>query len=148
MANPFVSGISSDAPKSNINTLPTFKEYAWDFENDRFIFEHGDHKIVTENEALKVWIYKTLKTERWRYRIYDNSYGIELEKYIGTHANNKTNAAEIEQYIKEALLINPYIKAVDKVQTSIEKDALHYNIYLTTIYGALNVKSPRQKVNK
>ena len=135
MANPFVSGSAEAATEEN--SLPTFTEYAWDFENDRFLYESGQHKIVTENEALKVWIYKTLKTERWRYLAYDNAYGLELERFIGAYTNNAGNAVEIEQYISEALLINPYIKSVDDIQYSIEGDALAYKISLTTIYGAM-----------
>ena len=135
MANPFVSGSATVGTEEN--SLPTFTEYAWDFENDRFLYESGQHKIVTENEALKVWIYKTLKTERWRYLAYDNAYGLELERFIGAYTNNAGNAVEIEQYISEALLINPYIKSVDDIQYSIEGDALAYKISLTTIYGAM-----------
>lgn len=136
MANPFVSG-STAAAGPEENSLPTFTEYAWDFENDRFMYESGQHKIVTENEALKVWIYKTLKTERWRYLAYDNAYGIELEQFIGTCTNNAGNAVEIEQYISEALLINPYIKSIDDIQYSLNGDALKYEISLMTIYGAM-----------
>ncbi|WP_196591303.1 DUF2634 domain-containing protein [Pectinatus frisingensis] len=141
MSNPFVAGTSDSATTTDNSKLPTYTEYAWDFANDRFMYNMGQHKIVTENEALKVWIYKTLKTERWRYLAYDNAYGIELEKFIGTHTNNSDSAGEIEQYIKEALLINPYIKSIDKIQAGINNDELSYDIYLTTIYGALNVKS-------
>ncbi len=135
MANPFVSG--STAAATEENSLPVFTEYAWDFENDRFMYESGQHKVVVENEALKVWIYKTLKTERWRYLAYDNAYGIELEQFIGTRTNNAGNAGEIEQYISEALLINPYIKSIDDIQFSLDGDALAYEISLTTIYGAM-----------
>ena len=136
MSNPFVSGSVAEATTEE-NSLPVFTEYAWDFENDRFMYESGQHKIVTENEALKVWIYKTLKTERWRYLAYDNAYGIELEQFIGTRTNNAGNAGEIEQYISEALLINPYIKSIDDIQFSLDGDALKYEISLTTIYGAM-----------
>lgn len=131
MSNPFVSGSSAKAS----STLDVFKEYAWDFDSDHFIFENGQHKIVTENEAIKVWIYKTLKTERWRYLAYDNAYGIELEQFIGAYTNNSTNATMIEQYIKEALLINPYITSVDSVKATIDGDKLSYSISLTTVYG-------------
>ncbi|WP_196606491.1 DUF2634 domain-containing protein [Pectinatus frisingensis] len=141
MSNPFVSGTSNSIASIINNNLPIYTEYAWDFANDRFIYNMGQHKIVTENEALKVWIYKTLKTERWHYLAYDNAYGIELEKFIGTHTNNSDSAGEIEQYIKEALLINPYIKSIDKIQAGVNDDKLSYAIYLTTIYGTLNVKS-------
>lgn len=140
MGNPFVSG-NTDNVATTENSLPTFTEYAWDFVNDQFIFENGSHKIVAENEALKVWIYKTLKTERWRYRAYDNAYGIELEQFIGTRTNNSASAGEIEQYISESLLINPYIKSIDDIQATIDGDTLTYTIALTTVYGSLKVSS-------
>jgi len=140
MGNPFVSG-NTDNVATTENSLPTFTEYAWDFVNDQFIFENGSHKIVAENEALKVWIYKTLKTERWRYRAYDNAYGIELEQFIGTRTNNSASAGEIEQYISESLLINPYIKSIDDIQAAIDGDTLTYTIALTTVYGSLKVSS-------
>ena len=139
MGNPFVSGNTDNVAIEN--SLPTFTEYAWDFVNDQFMFANGSHKIVTENEALKVWIYKTLKTERWRYRAYDNAYGIELEQFIGAYTNNSDNAGEIEQYISEALLINPYIKSIDDIQARIDSDTLTYTIALTTIYGSLIASS-------
>lgn len=139
MSNPFVSG--STAAVEEENSLPVFTEYAWDFVNDKFFYEFGKHKIVTENEALKVWIYKTLKTERWRYLAYDNDYGIELEQFIGKRTNNAASAGEVEQYISEALLVNPYIQSIEEIQYSIEGDALAYKISLTTIYGDLIVSS-------
>jgi hypothetical protein len=133
MSNPFVSGSSTAAT----STLDTFQEFAWDFDNDCFIFESGKHKIVTENEAIKVWIYKVLKTERWRYLAYDNCYGIELEQFIGAYVNDDVNAADIEQYIREALLINPYITSLDDIDASIDGDSLSYTISLTTVYGSM-----------
>jgi len=140
MSNPFVSGTTT-ANNTVTDSLDTFQEYAWDFDNDCFIFENGKHKIVTENEAMKVWIYKTLKTERWRYRAYDNAYGIELEQFIGASANNADNAAEVERYINESLLINPYIKSIDSIIFTNESDVLEFTIELTTIYGPLMVSS-------
>lgn len=137
MSNPFVSGTSSSTDNTSTDNLPLFQEYAWDFNNDCFIFESGKHKIVTENEALKVWIYKVLKTERWRYLAYDNCYGVELEQFIGKYTNNQDSAGEVEQYIIEALLINPYIKSVDSVEATISGDKLSYVIALTTIYGSM-----------
>lgn len=134
MANPFVSGSSTT---QGANVLPIFQEYAWDFDKDCFIFADGRHKIVTENEALKVWIYKTLKTERYRYRAYDSSYGIELEQFIGKHTNDRPTAQKVKRYIDAALLVNPYIVSVDDIQFTIEKDLLQLDIALITIYGQM-----------
>ena len=54
MSNPFVSGSSV----TTADTLDVFQEFAWDFDHDCFLFENGKHKIVTENDAIEVWIYK------------------------------------------------------------------------------------------
>lgn len=133
MANPFVAGATSaDTVENN---LPEYKEYAWDFENDTFIYENGQHKIVTQNEALKIWVYKALKTERWRYLAYDNSYGIELEQFVGASTNSNENSIIIAQYITETLLINPYIKSIDSIIAAIDGDKLSYKIAITSIYG-------------
>lgn len=139
MSNPFVSGSTEETEEEH--SLPTYVEYAWDFAKDKFLYKSGKHKIVTENEALKVWIYKTLQTERWRYLAYDNAYGIELEQFIGARTNNNTSAGEVEQYITEALLVNPYIKSIEDIQYSISGDALSYQISLTTIYGSMIASS-------
>lgn len=138
MSNPFVSGVATaETAAAEEKSLPVFREYAWDFENNRFLREGGTHKIVTENEALKVWIYKALKTERWRYQVYDNDYGIELEQFIGKRTNNAPSAMEIKRFISEALLANPYIKTIDDIQFSLENDNLSYEISLTTVYGSM-----------
>ena len=64
--------------------LPLFEQPAWDFNNDKFIYDgNGFHVIVTGKEALKVWIYKALKTERYSYIAYSWQYGIELHPFIG-----------------------------------------------------------------
>ena len=139
MSNPFLTGNIDNIADTN-NELPIFIEYAWDFINNHFLLDtKGNYKIVKENEAMKVWIYKTLKTERWRYLVYDNSYGIELEKFIGAYINNNASNDEIKQYIIEALSVNPYIKTIDRIDATINNDTLIYEIELSTIYGKLKV---------
>ena len=138
MSNPFVSGIAASSAAEDTD-LDTFTEYAWDFESNCFIFENGAHKIVAENEALKVWIYKTLKTERWRYRAYDNSYGGELEQFIGKSPNNADSALEVQRFIAECLSVNPYIQSIDSVTFTNDVDILDFTIELTTVYGNLTV---------
>ena len=74
MANPFIAGPQSD----NLTKAShkTFREFAWDFERNDFIRDdNGQYIILEGNAALKVWIYKCLMTERYRYRAYfDESY--------------------------------------------------------------------------
>ena len=56
MADPFVAMNSIQAANRN-ESLPLFVEYGYDFDKQCFRYdEKGQNLMVTENEALKVWI--------------------------------------------------------------------------------------------
>ena len=118
--------------------LPLYKEYAWNFEMDKFIYDNtGNHVLVEGNEAIKVWIYKALKTERFRYTAYSWQYGIELKKFIGKVMSVGERISEFKRAIIECLMVNPYIKSIDSITITQEKTKLICKINLTTVYGEL-----------
>ena len=102
--NPFLAMEKQEVTTEE--TLPLLKEFAWDFEHDTFLYNNnGTIKVVSENEALKVWIYKVLKTERYRHEAYfhgvynlESSYGVELEQYIGSYSNTQKAGTLICQF--------------------------------------------------
>ena len=137
MSNPFVSGVTPSI-QDELESLPLFQEYDWDFDNDTFVYdENNKHVIVYKNEALKVWIYHALKTERNMYRAFDQVFGCDMWQYIGNHANDAESASVIKQYIIECLQINPYIKSIDDINAIMEDDVVTFEIYLTTSYGKM-----------
>ena len=70
MSNPFMKGNTPSSIDVNKN-LPLCKELAWDFQRDTYQYDrNGNHKYVTGNDAIKVWVWKTLRVERYRYRAY------------------------------------------------------------------------------
>lgn len=142
--NPFIFG--SENTKNTAASLPVLKEYAWDFEADTFLYNTDKTPvIVSENDALKVWIYKAVKTERFRYEAYKHGirnnkaeYGTELERFIGTHANNENSAVLVRRYIEEGLSVNPYIERINGVTVeSAAKDTLVLVVDLTSVYGPM-----------
>jgi hypothetical protein len=133
---PFISNI--DEIKVD-NTFPMYKEVAWDFKNNIPILENGDFKIIEGNNAIKVWIYKALLTPRYSYSIYSWNYGSELMDLIGKAYTPSLTKEEAKRYIKEALLINPYILEVTVVDTSFNNGVLSADIKLLTIYGESEV---------
>ena len=142
--NPFLAMEKQEVTTEE--TLPLLKEFGWDFVHDTFLYNsNGTLKEVIENEALKVWIYKALKTERYRHEAYlhgiynlESSYGVELEQYIGTYSNTNKTATLICKKIKECLSINPYIKTIDYVKiVDIDGDKLTIQLQITSIYGNL-----------
>lgn len=120
--------------------LPLYKEVAWDFENNVPRLKNGEYEIVAENEAIKTWVYKALKTERFRYLIYSWNFGSEIDSLIGQSYTPNLTKAECIRYIEEALLINPYIKAITEVEVSFSEGHLSVSGHLETIYGETEIE--------
>ena len=58
---------AKETDKLELNSL---KEIGWDFEKDEPLFKDNNFVVVEGIEALKVWVYKTIKTTRFKYLIY------------------------------------------------------------------------------
>lgn len=133
---PFVGSVSGTASTSTDEDLPLLTEYAWDFEQDKFLYDgNGHHIVVTGQEALKVWIYKALKTERYEHEAYSWSYGVELKPFIGKVMGVKERYSELRRVIVECLMVNPYIKSIDKVEFEHAGTLVTCRITLTSVYG-------------
>ena len=133
---PFINNI--DTVKID-NTFPIYREVAWDFEKDVPILQNGTFKIVEKNEAIKVWIYKAILTQRYNHSIYSWNYGSELMDLIGKPYTPELTKAEAKRYIKEALLINPYILEVNILDINFKGCLLSVDIKVLTIYGESEV---------
>ena len=133
---PFIS------PPPNLeesNNFPLYREIAWDFKKNEPIIENGEFKIVEGNEAIKVWVYKSLLTANKEFSIYSWDYGTELYNLIGKPYTRSLVESEAKRYIEEALLINPYILEVNVIDSNFEDWSLTCNIKITTIYGESEV---------
>ena len=118
------------------NTLPIPKDIAIDFEIGNPIIENNDFVIVERDEAIKVWCYYALKTNKDRFIIYSPQYGSTLEDLIGNNYVD-TYKYELEKRASDCLLVSPYIKSVDKVEINFDSETgeLTGDIYITTIYA-------------
>lgn len=120
--------------------LPLLKEYDWDFDENKFRYDgNGHRKIVEGAEAVKVWVYKALATERFQYEAYSWQYGIELKPFIGLVMGVGERISELKRIIIECLMVNPYIQSVDSIDFSQEGTKATVIILLTTIYGEVSV---------
>jgi hypothetical protein len=133
---PFLNPVVSQAAASK---LDTFREYAWDFKNNCLQLVNGAPVVVEKNEALKVWMYKALTTPRYRYVGYSWNYGHELEGVIGTTFTPQAVQSEAERYVREALLVSPYIKSVPSVDVAMDGDELTISAQVETVYGEVSI---------
>lgn len=69
---PFID-FSAVAAAAEKKELPLFREYAYDFENNCLLKKDGKTYLIEGNEALKIWIYKALYTQRYRYTAHSRS---------------------------------------------------------------------------
>ena len=129
---PFIS--NTDEVKVD-NSFPMYKEIAWNFKKNTPIIQNGDFKIVEGNEAIKVWILKTLLINRYEFEIFSWDYGSELMDLIGKAYTPSLTKEEAKRYIKEALEINPYIINIDVVDVSFSDSILRGEVKIKTIYG-------------
>lgn len=135
---PFID-ISDETIAEQTQELPTPKEYAWDFENNDFILKDGRFVVVEGLEAIKIWIYKTLQTPRFRYAIYSDDYGHDLEDLIGSDFSKSAIESEVKRMIYEALMVNPYIEGIENIEVTFDGDILGISCIVITPYGEVNI---------
>lgn len=127
--------------KKEKKELPPFKEYAINFDTLEPL-KNGDNLVeLNGNEALKVWIFKALKTRRNFYGIHSDSYGNNLDEHIGTIYQESVKNALIISEIKDCLLVNPYILDCYNFELKYNSDDNHLKVSfnVSTIYGESEV---------
>lgn len=118
-----------------VDALPMAREVKWDFIKDVPVLKNKQPVMVEGIEAVKVWAWNALYTIRYRYMIYPWEYGDEVELLIGQSYTEETKKAEAIRYVKECLLVSPYIKSVDNVTVSFKEDELTISCDIDTVYG-------------
>lgn len=114
--------------------MPTYTNVLIDFNTGNPVIVDGDFVLAEKDEAIKVWCYFTLKIAKGRFLAFGNNYGNNFEdELIGKNYGN--NNEKIERLVKECLLVNKYIKSIDKIEYSYKGDTLSMNITITTIYS-------------
>lgn len=129
--------------ETEVEEMPTFKEYAIDFKTGEYIKDENKNiKVLEKNEALKVWIFKALKTERFRYTdVHSDNYGSELETNIGTIYQKSVKDALMINQIRDTLLVNPYILECYNFDISNEDEYVpQITFNVKTVYGELEME--------
>lgn len=143
---PFIDSTSISTEISD--ELPMLKEYAYDFEKNELLLDAEGHTYLVEgNEALRIWIFKALITERFHYTAYSFAFGSEIQDQIIGHSMNvEIVKLEIERFIIEALMVNPYIQRLDNFTFENTSTGLTVNFECTSIYGTDTILIPVREV--
>lgn len=111
-----------------------FCEYAYDFENNELLTTRGRHYYVYGNEAMKIWIYKCMLSERFRFSAYTDRFGTEVFTLIGEVISTKLKEAEVKRYITEAVMVHPFMVSINKMVLKSIKSGIYVDVYYTTVF--------------
>ncbi len=133
---PYLQPTASAPPAA----LPVMRECAWDFAADRPVLRGGAPVPVERAEAVAVWAWNALHTERFLWPCFSADYGNETYLLIGQSYQADTKRAEVQRYIEECLLACPYITAVTGVSVAIEGDKLTVGFLIQSVYGEIRME--------
>lgn len=108
--------------------------YKLDFKRKRII------GIIDELEAVKQSVYKILNTERQSKLIYNQDYGVELQRFIGQ--DEDLVKSDLQRTITEALLTDDRILEVkDFTLSPLESNLITINFSVISVFGDISLKS-------
>lgn len=115
--------------------LPMFEEWAYDFaRNELLLNEQGLPYLVEGNEALKIWLYWAVTTQKDRWRANSRDYGTEIERMIGLPVTTAIKSSELTRTIREAVAISPYVKRIKGVDVALEGGLVTVTVTVESVY--------------
>lgn len=134
--------MSSILPAANpatvgLRKVPMAKTWDWDMETLEYKTDKGKMIEVYENDAIRIWIWKIIATERSRWPVYSHSYGNELLTLIGRGYSSGFIAAEAKRIIKEAIMnsLADYVTDIRNIKVSYANRHLQITLTVDTIYS-------------
>lgn len=108
----------------------------FDFEKHEFILSPtGKQKSVESSDAWGEWCIKAMSTERYRYLIYDDRYGEEIDTLLGTSRPHEVIESEIRRMTRDCLLCDPRTAQVDDFQFQWLTDGIMFSCRLVNTQG-------------
>lgn len=110
--------------------------FLFDFNTGDFVLRDGKMVKVYELESLKIWIEKTLKTELFRFKVYDGTdYGTQLEDLIGQNLPPAFVESELQREISESLTKHTMIESISNFELEKVKSKLIVRFKVNLVGG-------------
>lgn len=91
--------------------------------------------LIDGEEALRQFIVKAITTARFRFLIYDEQYGSELDELIGADVSLELLQMEIPRVITEALIYDDRVADVTDFEVTRDSDKLFVSFRVVTTEG-------------
>lgn len=115
--------------------VETSKTYAIDFDQGRAM------GMIDGLEAVEQFIRKAIMTERFKFLIYDDQYGCEIqERMRDSECSQAYLEEEIPRLIEDALSEDERITEISNFEFEFEADAVYIRFEVSTILGDLMIE--------
>lgn len=116
--------------------VETSTTYRIDVETGRLTGE-----TISGIEAIRQFIYMTLRTERYAHPIYSHDIGTEIQELLtDTEATDEYKEMEIPRLLEEALIVDERIDHIEEIEVTKENDSFHVKLAIVTDEGTLEIE--------
>lgn len=88
----------------SIKTDTLGKSLKFDYTTNQFTFTDGKNDIPTDLQSITQWIELFIRTEKEKYQIYTDSFGLDLSDLIGYRLPRSFQVAEIKRRLTDGIL--------------------------------------------
>lgn len=118
--------------------------FLYDFKKGDYVYRNGAPIIVEGQKALEIWIEKVIRTERFKFKIYDNvEYGVTIEDLIGSNLPYSFLDSEMKRELTESILKNPFIENLSEWKFEREGSLWTITFTLESVYGSFEMEVER-----
>lgn len=133
--------VQPEAVDSSEEIVPViYRDVAWDHKANCPMFRNGRPVFVEGVDAVVSWAIRALATDRYLYDGYTWSYGCEINNMIGQMWTQEAKEAEAKRYIRDCLLVNPYIQDVADVTVQFDAGHVQISCRLVTQFGETQIE--------
>ncbi|MEV9500173.1 DUF2634 domain-containing protein [Bacillus safensis] len=116
--------------------VETSTTYRINFETGRLTGE-----TISGIEAIRQFIYMTLRTERYAHPIYSHDIGTEIQELLtDTEATDEYKEMEIPRLLEEALLVDERIDHIEELEVTKQNDSFHVKLAIVTDEGTIEIE--------
>lgn len=118
--------------------------FLYDFKKGDYVYRNGAPIIVEGQKALEIWIEKVIRTERFKFKIYESvEYGVTIEDLIGSNLPYSFLDSEMKRELTESILRNPFIENLKEWKFEREGSLWTITFTVETVDGSFEMEVER-----
>lgn len=139
--SPFIGFEDEDDIEEDEDVVIQTVSPKFDYENKKLDIDPvGKAVIGNEIDAYRLWVTKSLLTERYKYLAYGEDFGTMFDEIIRSNLDRDIAESEVMREIEEALSIDERTLAIEDFNFEWNGSNLYVTFVIETTYGEEGVR--------